>query len=245
MTVPAPGFAGHDAVGVRKTHVISAGDCLHTFAICTRIPHANHIRPCQFRHRVRLPFQSRIAVSAVRNCVIHVLGQRNPLKVMRVGVFSVEVNVVNLSGAMGVRYERNGHQPVYVMHDATVVSPQVHNEIPCFGDGSFHYPLRCDATSTIFEYHCSAQALHAAAVRDLVQTFVSGHRLPLFTHEVSVSGIDAHCNGSTKSRAKWHGYGQSAFDINRGYVRQVLQRAPAYAPHWGGWIKDRNGIPLE
>lgn len=33
---------------------------------------------------------------------------------------------------------------------------------------------------------------------------------------------------STKSRAKWQGYGQSAYDINRSYVRQVFQRAPEY-----------------
>lgn len=40
---------------------------------------------------------------------------------------------------------------------------------------------------------------------------------------------------STKSRVKWQGYGQSAYDINRGYVRQVLQRAPAYRPAWQSW----------
>lgn len=33
---------------------------------------------------------------------------------------------------------------------------------------------------------------------------------------------------STKSRVKWHGYGQSAYDINRGYVREVFKRAPEY-----------------
>lgn len=37
---------------------------------------------------------------------------------------------------------------------------------------------------------------------------------------------------STKSRAGRHGYGQSAYDINRGYVRRVLQRAPDYEPSW-------------
>lgn len=40
---------------------------------------------------------------------------------------------------------------------------------------------------------------------------------------------------STKSRVKWQGYGQSAYDINRGYVRQVLRRAPAYEPGWNAW----------
>ena len=42
---------------------------------------------------------------------------------------------------------------------------------------------------------------------------------------------------STKSRAKWQGYGQSAYDINRGYVRRVLQRAPDYEPSWEAWKK--------
>lgn len=37
---------------------------------------------------------------------------------------------------------------------------------------------------------------------------------------------------STKSRAKWHGYGQSAYEINRGYVRRILNRAPAYRTFW-------------
>lgn len=37
---------------------------------------------------------------------------------------------------------------------------------------------------------------------------------------------------STKSRTKWQGYGESPYSINRGYVRQVLQRAPAYRSFW-------------
>lgn len=37
---------------------------------------------------------------------------------------------------------------------------------------------------------------------------------------------------STKSRVKWQGYGQSVYNINRGYVRQVLRRAPAYREEW-------------
>ena len=37
---------------------------------------------------------------------------------------------------------------------------------------------------------------------------------------------------STKSRKPWNGYGQSAYDINRGYVRRVLQRAPVYQAAW-------------
>jgi len=40
---------------------------------------------------------------------------------------------------------------------------------------------------------------------------------------------------SVKSRVKWRGYGQSTYDINRGYVRRVIDRAPAYANFW----KDR------
>lgn len=37
---------------------------------------------------------------------------------------------------------------------------------------------------------------------------------------------------STKSRAKWKGYGQSAYEINRGYVRKVEARAPDYKIYW-------------
>lgn len=37
---------------------------------------------------------------------------------------------------------------------------------------------------------------------------------------------------STKSRAKWQGYGESPYSINRGYVRQVLRRAPEYQGFW-------------
>jgi len=33
---------------------------------------------------------------------------------------------------------------------------------------------------------------------------------------------------SNKSRQKWHGYGQSAFEINRGYVKNIEQRAIKY-----------------
>jgi hypothetical protein len=35
---------------------------------------------------------------------------------------------------------------------------------------------------------------------------------------------------SKKSRTPWHGYGKSAFDINREYPRLIEQRAPKYAP---------------
>ena len=39
---------------------------------------------------------------------------------------------------------------------------------------------------------------------------------------------------SGKSRAKWKGYGQSAFEINRGHVINVMQRRrPKYAPWFG------------
>lgn len=39
---------------------------------------------------------------------------------------------------------------------------------------------------------------------------------------------------STKSRAKWQGYGESPYSINRGYVRQVFERAPEYRrAFWG------------
>lgn len=37
---------------------------------------------------------------------------------------------------------------------------------------------------------------------------------------------------SNKSRVKWQGYGQSAHDINRGYVRRIEARAPFYRLHW-------------
>ena len=37
---------------------------------------------------------------------------------------------------------------------------------------------------------------------------------------------------SGKSRVKWNGYGESAYDINRGYVRRIETRAPAYKSHW-------------
>jgi hypothetical protein len=40
---------------------------------------------------------------------------------------------------------------------------------------------------------------------------------------------------SAKSRTKWQGYGQSAYDINRGYVKQVMRRAPDYRESWGTW----------
>lgn len=39
---------------------------------------------------------------------------------------------------------------------------------------------------------------------------------------------------STKSRVKWQGYGASAYDINRGYVRAVLiDRRPRYVGYFG------------
>lgn len=39
---------------------------------------------------------------------------------------------------------------------------------------------------------------------------------------------------STKSRAKWHGYGASAFEINRGHVKNVMiVRRPKYAAWFG------------
>ena len=41
--------------------------------------------------------------------------------------------------------------------------------------------------------------------------------------------VELHSN---KSRAKWKGYGESAFDINRGYVRKIEARAPYYKQHW-------------
>lgn len=42
-------------------------------------------------------------------------------------------------------------------------------------------------------------------------------------------------NTSLKSRAKWQGYGQSPFDINRDYVNNVLNvRRPKYVPIMGG-----------
>lgn len=37
---------------------------------------------------------------------------------------------------------------------------------------------------------------------------------------------------SKKSRKPWKGYGQSAYEINRGYVRRVETRAPDYIPLW-------------
>lgn len=37
---------------------------------------------------------------------------------------------------------------------------------------------------------------------------------------------------SSKSRMKWQGYGQSAFEINRGYVKRVETRAPDYKAYW-------------
>ena len=38
---------------------------------------------------------------------------------------------------------------------------------------------------------------------------------------------------SVKSKVKWQGYGQSAYDINRGYITQVFERAPVYrAAFW-------------
>lgn len=42
-------------------------------------------------------------------------------------------------------------------------------------------------------------------------------------------------NHSNKSRVKWQGYGDSAFDINRKHVREtVIVRRPKYVPHLGG-----------
>lgn len=39
---------------------------------------------------------------------------------------------------------------------------------------------------------------------------------------------------STKSRAKWHGYGASAFEINRTHVKNVMVvRRPKYAAWFG------------
>ena len=35
-----------------------------------------------------------------------------------------------------------------------------------------------------------------------------------------------------KSRVKWKGYGQSAYEINTGYVKRVERRASAYEPAW-------------
>ena len=43
------------------------------------------------------------------------------------------------------------------------------------------------------------------------------------------SNVELHSN---KSRKPWQGYGQSAFDINRGYVKRIEGRAPDYKPHW-------------
>lgn len=37
---------------------------------------------------------------------------------------------------------------------------------------------------------------------------------------------------STKSRQKWQGYGQSAYDINRAYPKKIFDRAPAYKEFW-------------
>lgn len=37
---------------------------------------------------------------------------------------------------------------------------------------------------------------------------------------------------SSKSRKPWNGYGASAYDINRGYVKRIETRAPDYKPHW-------------
>lgn len=43
--------------------------------------------------------------------------------------------------------------------------------------------------------------------------------------------VEAH---STKSRARWHGYGASAFEINRGHVRNVMiVRRPKYVATMG------------
>lgn len=39
-------------------------------------------------------------------------------------------------------------------------------------------------------------------------------------------------NTSRKSRAKWHGYGQSAFDINRGYVKKIIADSVNYQFAW-------------
>lgn len=46
---------------------------------------------------------------------------------------------------------------------------------------------------------------------------------------VWAGNVETH---STKSRTKWKGYGQSAYDISRGYVRQVLLRSAAYKGEW-------------
>lgn len=43
------------------------------------------------------------------------------------------------------------------------------------------------------------------------------------------SNVETHLN---KSRIKWHGYGQSAYDINTGYVRFIENRAPDYREAW-------------
>lgn len=41
--------------------------------------------------------------------------------------------------------------------------------------------------------------------------------------------VELHSN---KSRKPWQGYGQSAYDINRGYVKRIETRAPDYKLHW-------------
>lgn len=46
---------------------------------------------------------------------------------------------------------------------------------------------------------------------------------------------------SAKSRAKWQGYGKSAFEINRGHVRAVMiERRPKYAR----WFRQQTRVPL-
>ncbi len=44
---------------------------------------------------------------------------------------------------------------------------------------------------------------------------------------------------SGKSRVKWNGYGESAYDINRGYVRRIETRAPAYKSPWEEQYDDK------
>ena len=40
-----------------------------------------------------------------------------------------------------------------------------------------------------------------------------------------------------KSRVKWNGYGQSAYEINTGYVRRIELRAPDYRKKWESYGK--------
>jgi membrane-bound lytic murein transglycosylase MltF len=49
--------------------------------------------------------------------------------------------------------------------------------------------------------------------------------------DVWFGNVELH---STKSRVKWKGYGESAYSINRGHVRNVMiVRRPKYAQWFG------------